>query len=250
MSFTHEHQTKFKQFVLTCEEALSHKDALGPFVPTSLQPKLCEHPGCCKEPAMPCATCGVDLCAQHGGLMVDGNPCLNMCLNMCLQSRCHEHTDLDICPCEDCKTPDLADIRMWKDWIGFSGCLHVGHLEGPCVRDPGSHCVHCDAPLCFEHAAIDRDLKRAQSKCHMHSLTDVNCPCPGCRDPGLESFVAKVEVPPPVSHTPALSHTTPRKPKSKRLVNLQSIPENDSVMKIRSKFRPCRQGKASAEESC
>jgi len=140
-------------------------------------------------------------------------------------------------------------LGKWKDWIGFSGCHHVGHLEGPCVRDPGSHCVHCDAPLCFEHAAIDRDLKRFQSKCHMHSLTDVNCPCPGCRDPGLESFVAKVEVPPPVSHTPALLHTTPRKPKSKRLVNLQSIPENDSVMKIRSKFRPCRQGKASAEES-
>ncbi len=108
--------------------------------------------------------------------MVDGNPFLNMCL----QSRCHEHTDLDICPCEDCNQPDPADIRMWKDWIGFSGCHHVGHLKGPCVRDPGSHCVHCNAPLCFEHAAIDRDLKRFQSKCHMHSLTDVNCPCPGC----------------------------------------------------------------------
>ena len=34
MGFTHEHQTKFKKFALTCEEALSHKDALGPFVPT------------------------------------------------------------------------------------------------------------------------------------------------------------------------------------------------------------------------
>ncbi len=124
MGLTHEHQTKFKKFV-TGEFVQPHKDALGPLVPTSLRPKLCEHPGCCKEPVMPCATCGVDLCAQHGGLMVDGN----LFLNMCLQSRCHEHTDLDICPCEDCNQPDLADIRMWKDWIGFSGCHHVGHLE-------------------------------------------------------------------------------------------------------------------------
>ena len=118
MGFTHEHQTNAKEFVLvTGEEALSHKDALGPLVPTSLQPKLCEHPGCCKEPVMPCATCGVDLCAQHGGLMVDGNPFLNMCL----QSRCHEHTDLDICPCEDCNQPGRLTFECGK--IGLASVV-------------------------------------------------------------------------------------------------------------------------------